>query len=99
MNQYPINQYPNSGSLFERVAEGRQPNRTGNINLGEDLCDYIHQEYRAGRDVILDISAWDKISAKGLAFISLSIKKPYVKEGAKDSPKSSVKDMSDDIPF
>jgi len=98
ISQYPINQYPNSGSLFERVAEGRQPNRTGNMTLGEDLCDYIHQEYRAGRDVILDISAWDKTSAKGLAFISLSIKKPYVKEGAKDAPKK-VEDLESDIPF
>ena len=94
-----MSQYPNSGSLFPRQAEGRQPNRTGYIEIGEDLCDYIHQEYKAGREVKLDLSGWDKVSAKGTQFMSLAIKKPYVKEGAKDSPKSSVKDMSDDIPF
>ena len=93
-----MSQYPNSGSLFERQAEGRQPNRTGYIEIGEDLCDYIHQEYRAGREVKLDISAWDKTSAKGTAFISLSVKKPYVQEGAKDAPKK-VEDLESDIPF
>jgi hypothetical protein len=50
------------------------------------------------RDVKLDISAWDKTSAKGLAFMSLSIKKPYVKEGAKDAPKK-VEDLESDVPF
>jgi len=99
--------YPNKGSLFKvdekfRTSD-KSPIMKGKIELGEDMCDYIQQQYRAGKDVIIDVSAWSRLTTAGDKFLSLSIQKEYVKEGAKDSPttKSSVslKDMESDIPF
>jgi hypothetical protein len=103
-----MSQYPNSGSLFKvdekfRTNE-KSPIMKGKIELGEDMCDYIQQQYRAGKDVIIDVSAWSRVAAgTGNKFLSLSVQKEWVKEGAKDSPTSnkSVKtsDMESDIPF
>lgn len=103
-----MSQYPNKGSLFPVDAKFRtsdkSPSMKGKIELGEDMCDYIQQQYRAGKDVIIDVSCWTRTAEKtGQKFLSLAVQKEYVKEGAKDSPtsKSSVplKDMDDDIPF
>ena len=92
--------YPNSGFLVPRKAEGKQPHCTGTINIGEDLVDYINRRYKSGEEIILDLSGWTKTSAKGSKYISVSIKKPYVKDGGNSQPaaKVNVKD-DEDIPF
>ena len=90
--------YPNSGFLVPRKAEGNQPSFTGTINIGEDLVDYINKKYKEGGDIILDLAGWTKQSAKGSKYISVSIKKPYVKpEGGQSSKRVTVQD--DEIPF
>lgn len=97
-----MSQYPNSGILSRldekfRTSE-KSPEYRGKIELGEDLCDYVQQEYRAGREVILDLSAWIKESKDGKKFFSLSVQKHYVKKDSQ-KPTGKIKDMEDDIPF
>jgi hypothetical protein len=89
--------YPNSGFLVPRKAEGKQPTCTGTINIGEDLAHYINQQFKAGEEIILDLAGWTKESAKGSKYISVSIKKPYKKDGEKS--KRAVAQDDEEIPF
>ena len=90
--------YPNSGFLLPRKAEGQQPNCTGTINIGEDLVDYINKKYKEGGEIILDLAGWTRKSEKGDKYLSVSIKKPYVKpEGGQPSKRVTV--QNDEIPF
>lgn len=98
-----MSQYPNSGSLFPLDAKfktsDKSPTMRGQIELGEDLCDYIQQQYRAGVEVKLDIAAWTQVAtATGKKFLSIKVQKEYVKD-AQEKKVTSVKDMEDDIPF
>jgi hypothetical protein len=98
-----MSQYPNSGSLFPLDAKfktsDKSPTMRGQIELGEDLCDYIQQQYRSGVEVKLDIAAWTQIAASsGKKFLSIKVQKEYVKD-AKEKKVTSVQDMDDDIPF
>jgi len=91
--------YPNTGSLFpmdEKYRKEKSPNLTGKIELGEDLCNYIAKEYKAGGEVILDISAWTRTGAdSGKKFLSLAVKEHYIKQG--ETKTTNVVD--EDIPF
>jgi len=98
-----MSQYPNSGSLFPLDAKfktsDKSPSMRGQIELGEDLCDYIQQQYRAGVEVKLDIAAWTRVAAdSGKKFLSIKVQKEYVKDAEKKKV-TSVQDMDDDIPF
>ena len=98
-----MSQYPNSGSLFPLDAKfktsDKSPTMSGQIELGEELCDYIQQQYRAGVEVKLDIAAWTRVAAdSGKKFLSIKVQKEYVKD-AKKKKATSVQDMDDDIPF
>lgn len=89
--------YPNSGFFCPRKAEGKQPNYTGTINIGEDLAHYINQQFKAGEEIVLDLAGWTKESAKGPKYISVSIKKPFKKDGEK-SKRVAVQD-DEETPF
>jgi len=91
--------YPNSGFLVPRKAEGKQPGWTGTINIGEDLVDYINKKYKEGEEIILDLAGWTKQSAKGTKYISVSIKKPYVKIKTENQPSKRVTVQNEEIPF
>lgn len=91
--------YPNSGFLVPRKAEGKQPTCTGTINIGEDLVDYINKKYKEGGEIILDLAGWTKQSAKGSKYISVSIKKPFVKGEGGQQPSKRVTVQDDEIPF
>jgi hypothetical protein len=91
--------YPNSGFLLPRKAEGKQPNCTGTINIGEDLVDYINKKYKEGGDIILDLAGWTRKSEKGDKYLSVTIKKPYVKQEGSEQPSKRVTVQDDEIPF
>jgi len=102
--------YPNSGTLSKldkkfRTSE-KSPQYRGKIEIGEDLCEYIAQEYRSGKEVILDLSAWVREAREtGNKFFSISVQKHYIKPDDKSAKKPTtyskgeVEDMDDDIPF
>lgn len=74
------------GVLFKnaRWTEGSNlPSYTGTLNV-------------KGHDY--EISAWIKTSAKGVKFMSLSIKEPYQKSGGANTGYSGG-DLDDSIPF
>jgi len=91
--------YPNSGFLVPRKAEGKQPTCTGTINIGEDLVDYINKKYKEGEEIILDLAGWTKQSAKGTKYISVSIKKPFIKGEKSNQPSKRVTVQDEEIPF
>ena len=91
--------YPNSGFLLPRKAEGKQPNCTGTINIGEDLVDYINKKYKEGGEIILDLAGWTRKSEKGDKYLSVSIKKPYVKQEGSEKPSKRATVQDDEIPF
>jgi len=91
--------YPNSGFLLPRKAEGKQPNCTGTINIGEDLVDYINKKYKEGGDIILDLAGWTRKSEKGDKYLSVTIKKPYVKQEGSEQPSKRVTVQDEEIPF
>ena len=99
-----MNKFPNAGSLNKIDEKYRSnpksPAYRGSIVIGEDLCDYIAQEYRAGKEVTLDLSAWVKQGQNGNKFFSIAVQKHFEKTAAAAKPeRSSIKDMEDDIPF
>ena len=93
--------YPNSGFLLPRKAEGKQPNCTGTINIGEDLVDYINKKYKEGGEIILDLAGWTRLSEKGAKYLSVSIKKPYdkVEGGTQSSGRKVTVEDDEEIPF
>jgi len=77
--------YPNTGVLFKRKSEGKQPNLAGVIYIAGEVLEHILKRHEDGKDVVLDLAGWEKTSKAGNPFISVSIKAPYKKD--------------DDIPF
>lgn len=100
-----MNKFPNAGSLNKIDEKYRSnpksPAYRGSIVIGEDLCDYIAQEYRAGKEVTLDLSAWVKQGLNGNKFFSIAVQKHFEKTAAAGKPEgsTSIKDMEDDVPF
>jgi hypothetical protein len=73
------NKFPNSGALFptkEKRSSG-SPDMQGNIEISEDVLDYILREAERGTKVKLELAAWIKMSRNNTSFTSLSIKVPY----------------------
>ena len=94
--------FPNSGVLFQKDAEGKQPNSTGILYIAGDVLKYILQCDQDGKDVVLDLSAWNRVSKAGNSFQSLAVSKPWSppeKEYVRPKTTQTVKDMTDDIPF
>jgi len=84
--------YPNIGTMFARQkVEGKQPTASGFIYLDGDVLDYIIDRSKEGKDVVLDIAGWSKISKAGNRYQQLKIATPRNTEGSGD--------VSDDVPF
>lgn len=95
----PSKFYPNSGALFtvKDKKSDKAPDLSGNLCLGTDTVDYIIEQYNAGNpEITLDLSSWKKVSQGGNKFLSISVRKPFVKTGA---PQRARSDDSSDPPF
>ena len=73
------NDFPNSGALFpvKQKRSNNSPDQTGDIEIGEDVLDYILREAERGTKVKLELSAWIRISRNNTSFTSLKINIPY----------------------
>lgn len=97
-------QKPNTGTLFHNTGKQseKHPDRRGQIHLSREFLEKMMEQ--DGELVVMDISAWENTSAKGVEYLSLGIQAPYVKQ-AKPEPKpeptkqADLDDDSDDIPF
>ncbi len=97
-------QKPNTGTLFHNTSKQseKHPDRRGQIHLSREFLEKMMEQ--DGELVVMDISAWENTSAKGVEYLSLGIQAPYVKQ-AKPEPKpeppkqADLDDDSDDIPF
>jgi len=77
--------YPNTGVMFKRKAEGKQPNHAGSLYIAGEVLEHILKRHEDGKDVVLELAGWDRTSKAGNGFMSISVKAPYKQD--------------DDIPF
>jgi hypothetical protein len=99
----------NSGFLYPKETNGKSPNASGTITIGKELLRWMFEEAKAGREVTLDLAAWDKTSKSGNQYQSVLISKPWVKNGAASrgnfAPRSAPRPVSrreeaeEDVPF
>lgn len=89
-------QYPDSGSIFRKEAEGNRPTWGGAVHISDNLAAWIIKQHSAGEDVFLELSGWDKRSKNGNSFLALKVAKPYVKPGSAPAKKN---DLEDDVPW
>lgn len=95
-------QKPNTGTLFHNTSKQseKHPDRRGQIHLSREFLEKMMQQ--EGELIVMDISAYDNISAKGVEWLSLGIQAPYVKQ-AKPEPKPEPTKQADlddsEIPF
>ena len=94
------------GALFKnnKKTSDRHPDLTGFVELDPAAAQSIVDQMNSGvQHPKLDISAWTKVSQKGNKFISLSAKKPWVKNQSSSdgyhAPAPQNNDMDDSIPF
>jgi hypothetical protein len=96
-------QKPNTGTLFHNTSKQseKHPDRRGQIHLSREFLEKMMQQ--EGELIVMDISAYDNISAKGVEWLSLGIQAPYVKqakpEPKPEPPKQTDLDDDSDIPF
>ena len=93
-------QKPNTGTLFQNNSKqsDKHPDRRGQIHLSREFLEKMLEQ--DGELVVMDISAWENTSAKGVEYLGLSIQAPYVKPN-KPEPKPKPPPIEDDseIPF
>ena len=95
----PFTPYPNAGKLMARKnAKGKEPQYAGELCIGEDMADYIAQEYKAGRDIMIELAGWKKTSQAGNVYVSLAVKQPYVKTAGREKAKPADQPEVD-VPF
>jgi uncharacterized protein (DUF736 family) len=94
-------QKPNTGTLFQNTSKqsDKHPDRRGQIHLSREFLEKMLEQ--DGELVVMDISAWENTSAKGVEYLGLSIQAPYVKPN-KSEPKPKPQEqppLDDDFPF
>jgi len=94
-------QKPNTGTLFQNNSKqsDKHPDRRGQIHLSREFLEKMLEQ--DGELVVMDISAWENTSAKGVEYLGLSIQAPYVKPN-KSEPKPQPQEqpaLDDDFPF
>ena len=90
--------FANGGALFtvKDKKNEKGPDLTGTLDLGDDTVAYIMAQHAAGnREISLDLSAWKKVAGTGTKFLSVSVKKPFIRTG---SEARSTRN-SEDAPF
>ena len=93
----PFQPRENSGSLFKNEKRsGKQPDYRGDLCIGDDVILHIVKAHKAGEDVMVQLAGWKKVSSGGKTYLSLSVSKPFVKDGEK---KPREEEKEDDIPF
>ena len=96
-------QKPNTGTLFHNTSKQseKHPDRRGQIHLSREFLEKMMEQ--DGELVVMDISAWENTSAKGVEYLSLGIQAPYVKqakpEPKPEPPKQADLDDDSEIPF
>lgn len=71
---------PNTGGLFDQEDRGNPnaPSMRGNFVIGEEVLSYVMQCAQSGREVKLEIAAFQKVSRNtGKRYMSLQINTPY----------------------
>ena len=95
-------QKPNTGTLFQNTSKqsDKHPDRRGQIYLSREFLEKMLEQ--DSELVVMDISAWENTSAKGVDYLGLSIQAPYVKQAKpepKPEPKRESPPVEDDSDF
>jgi hypothetical protein len=93
------------GVLFvnNRKEKDSHPDYTGKMAVDREIIDSLVDQLNSGVEYpAVELSGWKKVSGKGTKFLSISPKKPFVKDSgysprAKQAPVNDAFD--DDIPF
>lgn len=75
----PRQSFPNSGALFSNrnKRSEQSPDLTGNIEISEDVLDYIVREATLGNTVRVELSGWMRTGRNNNTFTSVKINIPY----------------------
>jgi hypothetical protein len=99
------------GAFFanNRKQKESHPDYRGELRLSREVVENLMQQLNSGvMNPMIELSGWKKVSqSSGTVFISLSGKKPYVKEGSAAGgqapkqwqPQGMGAALGDDIPF
>jgi hypothetical protein len=99
--------YENSGFLYPKQPSGKGPTASGNVKFGRELLRWMFEEAKAGREVVVELAAWDKTSKSGSPYQSLLASKPWVKEEPRTATRTAPvrtrqqepEDDGGDVPF
>jgi hypothetical protein len=93
------------GILFvnNRKEKDSHPDYTGRMAVDREIIDSLVDQLNSGVQYpAVELSGWKKVSVKGTKFLSISPKKPFVKDSG-DSPRAKQAPASDafddEIPF
>ena len=102
------------GALFAngRKTQQNAPDYRGELRISAETVANLREQLERGvQNPAIEIAGWKKKSNSGTVYISLSGKKPYVKDGAQPEPARSFQtrpqnqtaafsnDLDDDLPF
>jgi hypothetical protein len=93
------------GILFvnNRKERDSHPDYRGRMAVDREIIDSLVDQLSSGVEYpAVELSGWKKVSVKGTKFLSISPKKPFVKDSG-DSPRAKQAPASDafddEIPF
>lgn len=96
------------GAFFanNRKQKDTHPDYRGELRMSREVVDNLVEQMSNGvMNPMIELSGWKKVSNNGTVFISLSGKKPYVKDGSGGGGQQQKqwqpqnKRIDDDIPF
>lgn len=74
--------FSNGGAMFPRVKKSdNAPDFGGDFTIDGELLQHVIQKIKANETVKIEISGWKRTDRNGKAFMSLKVRKPWVKDG------------------
>jgi uncharacterized protein (DUF736 family) len=80
------------GAFFanNKKQSQNQPDYRGELRLSREVVENLNQQIASGvQNPAIELAGWKKVSNSGTTYISLSGKKPYVKDGQAPAPRQA----------
>jgi len=97
------NQDSGQGALFEnnRRQKDSHPNMRGELTLTKPLLKELVEMAKAGKDIKLSLSAWNKRAKSGTDYVSIAAQAfvEFKKDNDTSAPSPKAEVSDEDIPF
>jgi len=97
------NQDSGQGALFEnnRRQKDSHPNMRGELTLTKPLLKELVEMAKAGKDIKLSLSAWNKRAKSGTEYVSIAAQAfvEYKKDDNAPAPAPKAEVSDEDVPF